>query len=288
MKQVHYKEIDFDKELSKGGKVYNKKVGQWWYQQAHDSAHVYAYRNIADQVRSLFTQEPRLIIDYACGPGNLLSRLCLRFPESRFVAIDGSSFMLRVARDRLKRLGRGVPGRVTLVQSKLPNFSLPEYKADLLLFAFPNIVATTDEQPYYDQHGYRKAKDAAAARYLSRARDKDSGEEKDQHDPDVLCDSLLTAKVISRNIRGLLKKGGICLRVEYANGRLDQLSRLAQQRSAFEEGSLKKVKGYKPKQLFKLLHSSYFRSRVMEDVYHQTRDKTDQKGGYLINVLRAI
>ena len=288
MKKVHHKEIDFDKELTKGGKVYNKQVGHWWCQQACDSAHAYAYRNIAERVRSLFDSEPRTIVDYACGPGNLLSRVCLRFPESRFVAVDGSSFMLKVARYRLKRLGRGILKRVTLVQSKLPNFSLPEYKADLLIYAFPNIVATVDEQPYYDRHGYKKRKDASAARYLSRAREKDPDEETMTDEPEVLYDSLLTAKVISRNLRGLLKRGGICVRVEYSNGRLDELSRLNRQRSAFEDGSLKKVKGYRPKRLFKLLDSTYYRSKVMEDVYHQTQDHTDRSGGYMINILRAI
>ena len=145
-----------------------------------------------------------------------------------------------------------------------------------------------DEQPYYDQHGYKKRRDAAVARHLSRAREPDPEEDSEEDEPEVLYDSLLTAKVISRNIRGLLKAGGICVRVEYANGGLDEMTTLVRQRCAFENASLKKVKGLRPKRLFKLLDSTYYRSKVMEDVYHQTRDKTDRKGGYMLHVLRAI
>ena len=67
-------------------------------------------------------------------------RLYHRFPNSRFTGIDGSSVMLEVAGKRLQYLGRGWKQRVELIETELPDFSLPGGKADALLFVFPNIV----------------------------------------------------------------------------------------------------------------------------------------------------
>ncbi|MGD0310308.1 MAG: hypothetical protein ABSC02_13600 [Acidobacteriota bacterium] len=39
---------------------------------------------------------------------------------------------------------------------------------------------------------------------------------------------------------------------------------------------------------FCVLASRYYRSGVMEDVYHQSRDECNRLGGYFINVLRAL
>jgi hypothetical protein len=58
---------------------------------------------------------------------------------------------------------------------------------------------------------------------------------------------------------------------------------------SYEEGSLDmELEGEKPRQWFRVSASSYFRSRVLEDVYQQTGDERDRRGGYLITVLRAI
>ena len=64
---------------------------------------------------------------------------------------------------------------------------------------------------------------------------------------------------------------------------------LVQQRLAFEEGSLEeKVDGYQAEQLFTLLNCLYFRSKVTEDVYHQTGEESDKEGGYLLTILAAV
>ena len=42
-----------------------------------------------------------------------------------------------------------------------------------------------------------------------------------------------------------------------------------------------------PRQWFRVLASSYFRSQVLDDVYEQTEDARDRNGGYLITVLRS-
>ena len=94
---------------------------------------------------------------------------------------------------------------------------------------------------------------------------------------------------ISFNLRQLLIRDGICVRIEYATMQRHELSRDELMRVAFEEGSLDiDVEGRKPRQWFRLLASTYFRSRVLEDVYQQTADERDKNGGYLITVLRAI
>ncbi|MCS4537756.1 MAG: hypothetical protein HYY67_02700 [Thaumarchaeota archaeon] len=105
----------------------------------------------------------------------------------------------------------------------------------------------------------------------------------------MLSDSLLRGKVVSRNLRGLLKKGGICVRVEYAKAERERLTELEQCRLAFEEGSLKtSVNGRKAEKLFDFISSTYFQSKVMEDVYYQTKDETDRKGGYSITMVEAV
>jgi hypothetical protein len=94
---------------------------------------------------------------------------------------------------------------------------------------------------------------------------------------------------VSLNIHGLLKQGGLCVRVEYANVPRQELPRLELLRTGFEEGSLDlSVDGKTPDQWFRVLASRYYRSGVMEDVYHQSGDKCNRRGGYFINVLRAL
>jgi len=284
-----YKKIDFEQELNLGRKAYDDLVGQWWYRQSVNSAHLKAYRTIVKHARSLFDKDPKVIIDYGCGPGHVLTRLYKSFPKSEIIGLDGSSRMLELTERRLQQIGGDFDKRVLLVETDLPNFSLSLPKADLLVFVFPNIVVRGDDQPYYDAHGYRKRKDRAVAKYLAHAREKDPEEETVVDEPEVLLDSLLTAKVISRNLRKLLRRGGACLRAEYSNADRSELTKLVQHRQAFEEGSLKKsLRGTKPKRLFKLLYSRYYRSKVIEDVYHQTRDESDKTGGYFLNGLKAV
>ena len=105
----------------------------------------------------------------------------------------------------------------------------------------------------------------------------------------MLSDSLLRGKVVSRNFRGLLKRGCICVRVEYAKAEREKLTELEQGRLAFEVGSLKtSANGKKAEKLFHFISSTYFQSKVMEDVYYQTKDETDRKGGCSITILEAV
>ncbi len=113
--------IAFDRELSRGLVVYNDKIGWWWFHQAGNSCHRYAYHNIAGFIRSSFSRQPGLIVDYACGAGNLLFRLNRHFPDSELVGYDGSSLLLAMAHRRLSREAATAGNRVGRCSSPRPD-----------------------------------------------------------------------------------------------------------------------------------------------------------------------
>jgi SAM-dependent methyltransferase len=282
--------IDFEKALNKGKKTYDSKVGDWWLAQCGNGSHQAAYRKIVERLREAFGRTPpRSIVEYACGPGHLLTRLAIRFPKSRIIGIDGSTQMLDMARRRLRRIGRGASDRVELHQTHLPDFSLPKWRADAVVFAFPNVCPSPDDQPYYDRHGSRNKRDRPVAKRLARAREEDPEMETVFDKPEAVMTSLLDSKVISRNLRGLVKRGGYCLRAEYGNASLDELTDLVRMRLDFEAGSMSRAfQGKRPEAIFKRSKTTYHRSKVIEDVYHQTGDEDDKSGGYFLSLLRAI
>lgn len=282
-------DIDFDEALTRGHVTYNSEVGEWWIERSNDPAHIEAYRNIAYHLRDSLKITPRRIVDYACGGGNLLVWLYEAFPKAELIAIDGSSAMLDVAQQRLAAIDPDYTGRVEFWESDLPNFELPKFDADLVIFCFPNICPNPGDQPYYDDNGGRHRADVKAARWLSVAREKDPEDETCFMDPSDMFVSLMDHKVVSRNLRKLIHDKGQCARVEYANAEWEELSDLVQWRLRFEQGSLgRKIDGVKPKQIFKVKSSTYFESEVILDVYHQTGDEGDMEGGFHVNLLKAV
>lgn len=287
---MNYRKVNFDRELDRGRVAYNGRVGQWWHRQALDSSHQYAYRNITNYLLSATRNKPpKLIVDYACGSGHLLTRLVRRFPRSRFLALDGSSQMLTLAEERVAQIGSEALSRVTFRETLLPNFSLPRVKAAVVVFAFPNILTSDKDERKIQSSGRRHQGDKAVARYLAEAREPDPEDETETEEPDDLFETLLDDKRIAHNLRSLLKRGGLCLRSEYSNAHRREFTRLVQQRKAFEEGSLNvPVNGHKAERVFQYVRSKYFRSKVVEDVYHQTRVADDKEGGYAITLLKAV
>lgn len=301
-RKAHH-EIDFERALLRGRTSYDSAVGDWWDGRASNASHLKAYREIAAYLKSRFAvakKKPRWLVDFACGSGHFLSVLAAKFPEARIVALDGSKKMLKRAAERLAAAGEeaglvdpkrcfDLAGpRIRLVETRLPNFSLPRNRADAVTFLFPNLTCAPSDQPYYDRHGYRRPGDVAVAKILARLREMDPEDEVTAADPEELYDGLLTERVVGRNIRGLLRSGGLWFKADYANARREELSSLTQLRTLFGEGALEEpVKELHTEKFFRFSHHRFFKSRVILDVFHQTQDPTDKTGGYFISELRA-
>lgn len=271
--------IDFDKTLATGLGAYNRKVGQWWVDQTRNKAHVAAYQNIASHVVRCAQKKNGLIIDYGCGTGLIMKRLVDELPGWTFLGIDGSKVMLRDAElwARAKRKKRQAP--IEFRCAALPDFSAPAEKADLVVFTFPNIVSVTSGRCPFQQ---RFPKDRDLARLLARKQEK--GQKADE-----LFDQLFMSRVVSRNLRLLLRKGGLCVRVDYCQGDRHELGEFDQLSTLFEEGSLNTKQAHlRPHKFFKLLSSQYYESAVILDVYEQTKDKDFLEGGYLVSLLQAV
>ena len=279
-------DISFDHELSRGIVSYNERVGHWWHRQAVNCAHRYAYRNIANYVRASISGSPEDIVDYACGGGNLLARLFELFPKSRLCGMDGSPLLLQKARRRLTRCDRDFARRVTLLETALPNFELPGAAADVIVFAFPNIVPARGCDDTLDNERLLGRGDAAVGRALA---EKTGREDQCEGQVEEIYSTLMRDRLASKNMRHLLKPSGLCIRVEYANVRRDELPPSEVLLTGFEEGSQElEIGGARAAQWFRIAASAYFRSGVMEDVYHQSEDESDRDGGYFITILRCI
>ena len=273
-------QIDFTEKLSEGFGAYNAKVGQWWVDKTRNAAHAAAYKNIASHVVRCAKQESGLIIDYGCGTGLIMKRLVEALSAWKFLGIDGSKAMLREAETWARAKRKGRPASIEFRRAQLPDFSVSRPKADIIVYTFPNIVTVPSERRQFEK---RFQKDRALAGLLAM---KQEGE---VEDVETLYDSLFMSRVVSRNLRLLLRKGGLCVRVDYSQGTRRELKRFDQLSTRFEEGSASaNLSGLKPHKFFKLLSSRYYPSPVILDVYEQTKDKEFLEGGYLVSVLQAI
>jgi SAM-dependent methyltransferase len=265
--------------------LYNEELGRWWYARASDRPHARAYRNIADFIQASYARSPRLIVDYACGAGHLLSLLSCRFPDSRLAGLDGSEYLLGLALRRFSRLPVECSRRISLIKTPLPNLNLMRGRADLVIFCFPNMVPPDPEEGPKQKFRLSQADREFAGTLAALA----GKENDDLPDAWTIQRSLEQSRLISLNLRRLLVPGGVCVRIEYGTARREELSPSELVEVSYEEGSLDTtIEGKKRRQWFRVSASSYFRSRVLEDVYQQTGDERNRNGGYLITVLRAI
>jgi SAM-dependent methyltransferase len=230
-----------------------------------------------------------LVIDYGCGNGRLLGALAARFVDTKFIGIDGSSAMLKTAKTYLKNKSPDLLNRIKLLKAPLPIRLLLGKRADLVTFTFPHILSNLydlDLNSFLELLTYSEIENA-----MILAEDKGMKEVSNQYtdeDPDLL-QSLLVNRVISKNLRSLVKRGGYCLRVELANAKREEFPEIFQKRFSFQEGSLdRSLSDQGVQQPFELVRSEYHRSKVMEDAYEQTGDESDRKGGYWISLLRAL
>ena len=281
--------VDFEKELRTNFRGYNTTLTRWWNIRACNKSHCIAYRNIANYVTTHVDLIPSLVIDYGCGTGRLLGEIAVRFVDTKFIGIDGSSAMLKTAKTYLKNKTPDLLNRIKLLKAPLPIRLLLGKRADLVTFTFPHILSNLydlDLNSFLELLTYSEIENA-----MILAEDKGMEEvsnEYNDEDPDLL-QSLLVNRVISKNLRSLVKRGGYCLRVELANARREEFPEIFQKRFSFQEGSLdKSFADESLQQPFELVRSEYHRSKVMEDAYEQTGDESDRKGGYWISLLRAL
>ena len=143
--------IDFTKTLASGLAAYNTNVGQWWVNKTRNAAHVAAYRNITNHVVRCAQRESGLIIDYGCGTGHLMKRLVDLLPAWKFLGIDGSKLMLGVAETWAGPKRKGRSASVEFCLAKLPDFSVPIQKADVIVFTFPNIVSVARVRRQFEE-----------------------------------------------------------------------------------------------------------------------------------------
>ena len=228
-------------------------------------------------------------------------QLAKLLPEARLVGLDGSKKLLALAQSRLEAQGvscAALPAdeafetqgpRVRLIQTLLPNFKLPKGKADAVAFVFPNIAPGPQDQPIYDRNGYLNRGDAAVAKMLARFREMDPEDEVIKEEPDILFDGFMTERVLARNVHGFLKPRGQWFKVDYANALRSELSALSQQRHLFCECALDApIKERWSEQLFAIRDNVFRRSKVILDVYHQTKDESDKTGGYFITLFEGL
>jgi SAM-dependent methyltransferase len=281
--------VDFEKELRTNFRGYNTTLTRWWNIRACNKSHCIAYRNIANYVTTHVDLIPSLVIDYGCGTGRLLGEIAVRFVDTKFIGIDGSSAMLKTAKTYLKNKAPDLLNRIKLLKAPLPIRLLLGKRADLVTFTFPHILSNLydlDLNSFLEHLTYSEIENAVIL-----AEDKGMEEvsnEYTEEDPDLL-QSLLVNRVISKNLRSLVKRDGYCLRVELANAKREEFPEIFQKRFSFQEGSLdKSLSDQSIQQPFELVRSEYHRSKVMEDAYEQTGDESDRKGGYWISLLRAL
>lgn len=294
-------DIDFDRLLAKGATTYDSEIGHWWHSRSLDLPHRRAYSHVA-AVASGFCQawsvKAKIIADYACGGGAFLGELLRVFPGSHLVGLDGSEQLLRACE-------AAHPGQcavldqqeafkphskpVSLAKSILPNFRLPAHKADLAFLVFPNLVPDPAHLSEFNRNGYSNRQDNHVARMLARFREMDPEDETITTPAEDLFDEMMTARVFSRNLRGILRKGGILIRVEYSQAPREQLTELTQWRNLFSEGALSEpIKGETCEDFFRLVGAEYRTSRVILDVFHQTGDPDDRRGGYMVSIFEAV
>jgi SAM-dependent methyltransferase len=295
---------EFERAMDEGYRCYDELLGEWWEGQASNPSHRNAYKRIANFVAWQIHQrrlKTRWLVDYACGTGAFLMEIIRRLPRTKLVGLDGSNRMLSHAIKRATRariladyysisnLFEDNGARLQLGHTFLPDFSVPGSHADVVSFVLPNIVTVDRDERYLNRHGYKNHIDVRVAKALSEAREADPSDRVNDMEPDTLFESMMTERLITKNIHQILRKGGLFIKAEYGQGTYEEMTDLWQARCLFSAGALEELgNSARPAVYFKYLRSVYFRSRVIEDVYHQTRNRLDRKGGFIISVYQAV
>jgi SAM-dependent methyltransferase len=251
----------------------------WWRERAEEPHHDKAYKRIA---KAGFVQIPaaKRIVDYACGSGLLIRKLIRRFPDAQIIGLDESEHGLAAADQMLgeSKLPKGGRERVALHRALLP-FEAPIMpKADLLFFSFPDFRGGLSDKIV---RKLRKAfpEDWAAA----KAQRKELKVIADGIEPSEAAE-VFFKRMATRHYASLVKRGGVVVRVEYAQCKRSACDKVALAEMDWIDGLTKRDASPR---LFSIIDSAFHRDDVvMSDVFHQTGNEDDQFGGYLITTFR--
>jgi Methyltransferase domain len=298
------KQAEFEAAFYKGHRSYDTRVGDWWITKSLDGPHQRAYKNIAGYIQSFLRAKkiprPRILIDYACGNGVYLKHVGKAFPGTTIVAIDGSRKMLKQARNHLAQFRLDAEfapaetyhlkrnSQYLLVETPLPNFFMPQGKADVVVFLFPNMSSTDQQMEVLSKY----VKDPATygtARLIAKIRKLVPDPIEATATLKEITDNLLFERIVSINIHHLLKKGGVWFKVEYSGCSREELNELERWECLFSESAMDvSVNGKKQRKLFRSMGDRFFRSSVIRDVYDQSHDPDHKFGGYFISAFEAL
>jgi hypothetical protein len=163
---------------------------------------------------------------------------------------------------------------------------VPQRAADVVLFLFPNMNHSPYEISRISRFSPEEAGARNVARFLSRLPDLDSPQESEA--PAKIYRDLLYDRALSRNMHGLLKPGGWLFKTEYSVCPREDWTELTRWRMLFSESALDvRIEERASRDLFRHVQDWYRRSRVILDVFEQTRNPEDRTGGYVLSALKA-
>jgi SAM-dependent methyltransferase len=87
-------------------------------------SHQAVVAHFAERFPDLAARHSARVIDLACGPADVTSRLARALPRATFLGVDGADAMVELGRARLAR--EGLDDRVTLARRFLPDPALRE------------------------------------------------------------------------------------------------------------------------------------------------------------------
>ena len=147
--------------------------------------------------------------------------------------------MLNTTTNYLRKELPNFQKRIKLLHSTLPSNLALGKKADLITFAFPHILSKLyhlDLNSFLEFLTYSEIENAVILAEDKRVKIND-----ENTDQDELLKSLLVNRIISKNIRSLLKRGASCIRAEFANASRQEFRNFFQKRYSFEEGIIRRI-----------------------------------------------
>ncbi len=258
----------------------------WWEARAKDKPHQDAYKNIAKFIAKKVKKQPERIIDFACGPGFLIKHMHEQMPNAHIVGLDESEQAIDAANQYLSSvLNQEQLNQISCKQMPLPNFQTGLRKADVVVFSFPDF-RISGEQKWLKKWKQVFPKDWEESKAVSKHLKK-------LYDDEVFSDAveLFVKRVASRNIISLAKKDALIVRVEYSGCKREECDPCYLEEMAWYECTNAEFKALKGKRRDKFTHakfikSKFYKSKVILDVYEQTKDKDDKKGGFFISAFK--